>query len=269
MATKKTSDIVRGKQRTEIGLHIVGTAPLLMNAFPQKAVEQMLRKHMGMPNPREKKNPGEIIDRATPRNTAGAISLTPTALKKAMITAAATSVTFKRATIQTAVYIVGGSVPIAYGVFKPQMDFVRNSGIGRAPDVRFRPCFDDWSCNIIIRYSEDVFDVAAVTDLVDRAGDCGVGEWRPSKGGTHGTFSVERAIQPNSQEWKDTLKACQPQMPSLVIPEWALLADVSPELLRKIASSEHMAAQGGSNGVGYEQGEAEDESDTSEAEAFS
>jgi hypothetical protein len=110
---------------------------------------------------------------------------------------------------------------------------VRTSGPGRTPDVRFRPSFEGWRARLIIEFS-DTIDVQSVVDLLNRAGRVGVGEWRPEKDGTNGTFIVSRHIS-NPKEIATVRDECSVPLVKLVIPEWALNAEMSPEILAKIA----------------------------------
>ena len=58
-------------------------------------------------------------------------------------------------------------------------------------DLRFRPEFRDWSANLDIRYDADRITIDQIANLLNHGGQTvGVGEWRPEKNGTFGTFHV-------------------------------------------------------------------------------
>lgn len=232
-ATTAKSVVIEQPKRFLVALEVRGTAPLIQNSFSQKTIEQMLRKHMGISNQQEKKVPAECIKNATILNTEDVICLPPTAFKKAMLTAAMQVKGFKKTQLRTSIFIVGGSIPIAYSAMVPQMDMVRTSGMSRNPDVRFRPRFDDWSARLVIEFG-DTLAVQSVVDLLNRAGSVGVGEWRPEKDGTFGTFEVSRHIG-DKKEIDEIRRACRPIVKPLTIPEWALNAEIDPALLKKIA----------------------------------
>jgi hypothetical protein len=193
---------------------------------------------------REKKNPRECIERATPRNVEGRVSLPPTAFKKAMITAAGSVKALKMNRLRTQLFVVGQSVPIEYDKQVPRMDMVRTSGIGRTPDVRFRPQFDGWSASLIIQFDDTNLDVQTVLDLVQRAGHTGVGEFRPERNGNFGTFRIDRAIT-DQKEYAKVLATNLVPMVALQIPEWALDADIDPALLQKVMSSQGVTPENG------------------------
>lgn len=219
-----------------ICVEITGTAPLIQNNFSQKAIEEMLRKHMGLSVQREKKIPSEVIERAIIRNAEGAICIPPTAIKKAMLTASTQVKGLKKTTLRSQLFIEGGSIPITFSRMVPRMDMVRTSGIGRTPDVRFRPAFEDWSARLIFVFS-DMIPAQTIIDLCNRAGHVGVGEWRPEKDGNFGTFSISRNIT-DPEEIKEVRKACRTPLMQLQIPDWAMNAEISDDILRKIAGGE-------------------------------
>ena len=58
-------------------------------------------------------------------------------------------------------------------------------------DLRFRPEFRNWSANLDIRYDADRITIDQIANLLNHGGQTvGVGEWRPEKNGTFGTFQV-------------------------------------------------------------------------------
>lgn len=233
MAAAAKSVSIQQPNNLTIALEVAGTAPLIQNNFSQKAVEQMLRKHMGFSVTRETKKPREVIEAATIRNITGAVCLPPTGFKKAMLTASTQLKTFKKTQLRTSLFIEGNSIPITYeGEMVPRMDMVRTAGMNRTPDVRFRPSFNGWKARIVIQFS-DTLTVQSVMDLLQRAGRVGVGEWRPEKDGTFGTFKVVRAID-TVKEVDEVRVLCEPQLVPLKIPDWALDADIDPEVLKRV-----------------------------------
>jgi hypothetical protein len=77
-----------------------------------------------------------------------------------------------------------------------RMDMVRLAN-GNA-DIRFRGCFPTWACNLEIEFNERVVSAAQLANLVQAAGQSGVGEWRPSspkvKSGEYGRFRLRQTI---------------------------------------------------------------------------
>ena len=67
-------------------------------------------------------------------------------------------------------------------------DMVR-VGMGTA-DIRYRAEYRDWSALLRIEFVPSVIDLSSVVALVDAGGTNGVGEWRPEKSGSFGTYEV-------------------------------------------------------------------------------
>ena len=232
------SIIIKQPEVAHIALEVSGKV-VIQNCFGQKAVEQMLRKHMGLPCPKEIKIPRQCIENATIRNLDGRVCLPPTAFKKGMLTAVGMlgDKSLKKTNLRTGLYVVGGSLPITSGPMIPRMDMVRTSGMNRTPDVRFRPSFPDWKCRMEITFDPSVIKTQTVVDLLNRAGMVGVGEWRPERDGTFGTYQVTRNIT-DPKELAEVRTECATQLVALVIPDWAMDAEIDADLLRRIAGGQ-------------------------------
>lgn len=218
-----------------VALEIEGTAPIIQNAFSQKSIEQMLRKHMGLNVQREKKVPRQCIEDATIRNIKGEVCIPVAAFKKGMLSASTLIKGLKKTQLRIALYVEGKAVPITFESEIPRMDMVRTSGVSRTPDVRFRPMFENWKARLIIQFA-DFIPVQTVVDLLNRAGRVGVCEWRPEKDGTFGTYKVVRHIE-DVKEIAEVQDLCATPLTPLVIPPWAMDAELKPEVMAKIAGS--------------------------------
>jgi hypothetical protein len=221
-----------------ICVEVEGTASLIQNAFSQKAIEEMLKKHMGISVQREKKKPREVIEAAIIRNVKGEVCMPVTAFKAAMLTASAGVKSFdkKKTQLKTQLFIEGSAVPIKFEKMTPRMDMVRTSGMSRTPDVRFRPEFSGWKACFSIQFVENLLTHQSVVDLVARAGHVGVGEWRPEKQGSFGTFRVSRVLN-DLEEIVAIKAACAVPLKTPTIPEWALDMNIDPMVLAKVFDS--------------------------------
>jgi hypothetical protein len=235
MANASKSPIVTTKEFF-IALEISGTQPLIQSAFSQKTIEEMLRKHMGFPVHKEPKRPRELIERATIRNMDGKVCIPPMAFKKGMLTASLPIKSLKKTQLRPSMWVEGGSIPITYSEMVPRMDMVRLAGINRTPDVRFRPSFLGWKARLIIGFDE-MHQAETIVDLLNRAGRIGVGEWRPERDGTFGTYKVTRNITAK-KEIDEIRKECAVQLVPITIPDWAMDAELTPDVMKKIAASE-------------------------------
>ena len=226
---------IQAPKRGRVGFEVRGRS-YIQNAFSQKAIEEMLKKHMGLSVQREKKVPREVIERAIIRNVDGVVCAPPVAIKSAMLTASGQIKKFiPKTQLRTVLFVEGESVPISFEKMIPRLDMVRTSGIGRTPDVRFRPNFVGWSARFIVEYSDSLLNQQTIVDLVNRAGSVGIGEWRPERNGTHGTFEIARVID-TAREAAEVEAQCKVPLITPAIPDWAIDANIDMTLLAKIFS---------------------------------
>ncbi len=232
----KTPEISR-ESRTYLGVEVSGPH-LIMNRFADKAVHQMLGKHMGQDSKRTKKVPREVIEDAIQRNVTGAIALPSTAFKKAMLTGASGLKALARAktSMRISLFVSGASVPITYEKMEPRMDVVRLAGMTRTPDIRFRPMFNNWKARFVVIYDEETIAATTVIDVINRAGGVGVGEWRPEKNGDFGTFRITRVLE--KEESGEVMDLCAPIIRPIVIPDWALDLSIDLDMIQKILNDD-------------------------------
>jgi hypothetical protein len=222
-------------KRTILGFEITGTSELIQNRWSQKAFEQMLGSHMGFSRTREAKKPRDILTAATVLNEAGAVCIPPQAIKAGMMLVASKDLTLRKLgqLLRTMIFIRGRSVPVTYDRMVPRVDMVRNSGVGRTFEERFRPMFQGWKARFLVVYDETKIPPQTIVDLVNNAGMVGVGEWRPQKNGTYGTYEVSRLLEAR-EEQDEVYAICQPAIQPLVIPEWALDVEFDMDELHRI-----------------------------------
>jgi hypothetical protein len=96
-----------------------------------------------------------------------------------------------------------------YGVPELRMDMVRNSGIGRAPDVRTRPIFRRWALpNVWIKYKVAPLNDTQMLNLLAGSGQIvGFGDGRQQKGGgpEGGPFGCFRIVPGDDPELKEII----------------------------------------------------------------
>ena len=121
-----------------------------------------------------------------------------TAIKQATIMAASRNdIDIKTTTLRGCFFIKGegpdmlaevkGSVP------HMREDMVRVGGISKTADIRHRAQFDDWYMDLDISYNVNgPITIEQIVNLINLGGfTCGIGEWRPEKDGSFGTYVVE------------------------------------------------------------------------------
>jgi hypothetical protein len=98
-------------------------------------------------------------------------------------------VTKDKVTSNGAFHIDGEFVEIN-GIPQMREDMVR-IGMGTA-DIRYRGEFKEWEATFTVKYNASVFSAEQIINLFNLGGfACGIGEWRPEKGGSYGMYHVK------------------------------------------------------------------------------
>lgn len=207
MATKKVAEETRSMdipkmQIEEFYLKLVGDSPLIVHAWSEKAKKMMLDKQMKKATSgREAKDPFMDFCDSLYWLTERPKNPTMEDVKKAKFgfpviafKAAAVDSGYQqgvlpvKTTARGAFHIIGEFAEIE-GTPEMREDMVR-IGMGTA-DIRYRGEFKNWSTVLCVRYNKNAMSAEQIINLFNIAGfACGVGEWRPSKDGSYGTFHV-------------------------------------------------------------------------------
>lgn len=207
-ARKKTNAAAKdGKDEKEVKLpaleirrmkvKVRGVSPLIVNAFSNKAKEEMAAKQQKQARlAKAAKDPVACFNAAR-YVVNGKDCITAITMKKAIMTAATFADEYKTH-IGMCLFVRGSEgngdfIPILGS--KPQMreDVVRVGTMTKTADLRYRPEYVDWSAEFVIEYNARVLTADQVLNLVSIAGfSCGVCEWRPQKGGgDYGRFELD------------------------------------------------------------------------------
>lgn len=211
MAVKKNSKtevVIPAIELKHFEVTVVGDTPLIVHKFAEKAKRQMLEKQMKTAKSKghDIKNPVEDFiesmywleghpDGYTEEAFGQALSkakfgFPSTAFKASAVSAGYRSgVTKDKVSAYGAFHILPEYVEII-GIPHMREDMVR-VGMGTA-DIRFRGEFTEWKATLPITYNSAVFSMEQIINLFNLGGfACGVGEWRPEKGGNNGMYHVE------------------------------------------------------------------------------
>lgn len=183
-------------------VRVEGDSPLIVHAWSEKAKKMMLDKQMKKATTaKEAKDPW--MDYCESMYWLDGMPKEPTeddvknarfgfpacAFKAAAVDAGyQQGVLQKKTTARGAFHIMGDMVEIE-GQPNMREDMVR-IGMGTA-DIRYRGEFKKWAAELTIKYNPQVMSAEQIINLINMGGFAnGVGEWRPSKDGSYGTFHV-------------------------------------------------------------------------------
>ena len=176
---------------------IVGTAPLVMHRFSEKAKQQMLDSMQGRKTPKQPKDPQAEYEAAFYRFADGGVGMPVIAFKAATVGAArfygsgVTMTALKQFMFFRGEMGVDGQMLARIdGEAKLREDVVR---VGRGgADLRYRPEFPEWRTTLDVTYVTSALTRNSVLSLIDAGGlGVGVGEWRPERDGYFGTYRID------------------------------------------------------------------------------
>lgn len=178
--------------------YILGKTPLIMNRLSEKVWQELTapapKKNRAEKETTLKHDPiGEYrssVYRGRDDHAPTRLQLPSNSFKKAIAAAALRLPGATKTEIGQLTGIEGINVRI-FG--KPQLFAhpVRQAGMNRAPDIRFRAILPEWCCILTVEFVKSLIGEKQVTNLLGAAGMImGVGDWRPEKGsGSYGKFA--------------------------------------------------------------------------------
>jgi hypothetical protein len=181
-----------------IQVPIIGTTPLIMHRFAEKAKRQMLDAMQGKKTPKQSKDPEAEYQGAFYRLKGDSgYGLPAVAFKQSMV--GATRFFGKDVSmvlVRQTVFVHGdvgedGQMLVTIEGEPHMREDVVTVGRG-GHDLRYRPEFPEWRADLRITYVRASFTRGSVLSLLDAAGmGVGVGEWRPEKNGDFGQFTID------------------------------------------------------------------------------
>ena len=85
---------------------------------------------------------------------------------------------------------VDNLVPIEFEGVRCVEDVVRLNG--KSADLRHRPYYSGWSATLPVMFNASLMSIDQIVNVLRLAGmSVGVGEWRPEKNGSFGTFVID------------------------------------------------------------------------------
>lgn len=177
---------------------LIGTTPLIVHRFSEKAKRQMLDNMQGRKSPKTAKNPEAEYEAAFYRLADGGFGFPALAFKAATVGGARFYSGVTMTALKQFMFIHGEVGDDGRALTRIVGDPVMREDVvtvGRnGSDLRYRPQFSTWSATLTVRYVTSALTQGSVLSLIDAGGmGVGVGEWRPEKDGDFGTYQVDPA----------------------------------------------------------------------------
>lgn len=186
-------------ERETVAIEIVGTAPLIVRRFDEKAKQMMLEAQQTKTRARkEPKDPVAQFEASKYKLPDGRDGFPAVGFKAAIVGAARLFEGISMVQVKQLIRVIGEGPEQLVPLVSPdpimREDPVR-VGMGTA-DLRYRAQYFPWSVTLQITYIPSQISTESVAALTDAGGIGGVGEWRPSspKGatGSYGTWEVPK-----------------------------------------------------------------------------
>lgn len=168
-----------------VAVDIVGTSPLIVHAFSEKARKMIEDKQQGKSKnaKHDIRIPQEDYENAKHKSPLGWDGFPAAGFKAAMIRGAKMIGMVMKDT-QTAFFIKADCEETQLvkinGKSRLRTDMVR-IGMGSA-DVRYRPEYPKWSATLTVEFNAGVLSAEQIYQLIKAAGyGCGIGEMRPER----------------------------------------------------------------------------------------
>lgn len=184
---------------------ILGTTPLIVHRFSEKAKRQMLDAMQGRKSPKEPKDPEAEYEASLYRLKDGAYGFPAIAFKLSTVGAARFYAQLTMTSLKQSMFFHGEigedgqQLARIDGTPRMREDTVR---VGRGgTDLRYRAEFPEWKTVLEVTYVSSQITRESVLSLIDAGGmGVGVGEWRPEKDGEFGTYRIdpEREVEVES-----------------------------------------------------------------------
>jgi hypothetical protein len=174
----------------QLQVPIIGTAPLIVHKFSEKAKQQMLDAQQGVKKPKERRDPNSDYLAAFYRCKGSSDKPDEAGFRPGFPVIA-----FKAATVSAARFY--GKEVTMTGLrqtmfFTGELSDIDNQQLVGGTDLRYRPEFTEWRTTLTVTFVKSALTEESVLSLIDAGGmGVGVGEWRPEKSGDFGTFQVD------------------------------------------------------------------------------
>lgn len=198
-------------QPLELGrleLRCIGISPYMQARFSAKAIQAMKSKHEAgsqakKGRQREARNFDDDYEQAKHKFADGTCGIPAAAFRCAMIDACRL-VGYKMTIAKLSVFVEHDGLDVVDGLplvrikGEPEKNIMATRNATGVADLRARPMWRKWSCDIRVQFDTAQFSASDVINLINRAGQqVGIGEGRPgsreSAGMGFGTFLVETA----------------------------------------------------------------------------
>lgn len=176
----------------KIVVTVQGTSPLLVNRFPEAAIEQIEASQTG--SARSKKaprDPEKEWNATRYLDQQGRDCLPAAAFKESMVRAVSFIDGMPMTEARGAFFVDGDLIPLRCS--EPYCHRARVVLNRKTTSIAYRACYEHWEADLPISYQENVITVEQLINIIELAGYAvGVGAWRPQCRGQFGRYEIKK-----------------------------------------------------------------------------
>jgi len=171
---------------------VVGTSPLLVNRFPETAIDAIEAAQTGTARTKKApRNPEKEFANTRYLDQHGRDCLPAVAFKESMVRAVSYIDGMPMTEARGAFFIDGDLIPLRCS--EPYCQRSRVVLNRKTTSIAYRACYETWEADLSISYQENVITVEQIINILELAGFAvGVGAWRPSCKGQFGRFQIKK-----------------------------------------------------------------------------
>ena len=195
MATSKNVKImINPPNFQQVKLKVTGLTPLIQNKMKETIIQQMedVRSGKAKKSTRTAIDPKKEYIKSAYKQDDGSFGFPASAFKQCAVRAGK-GLGLAMTDTRTLFFVLPNAPDGECVSIKSNKPILRKDPVNvkTGKDLRFRPEFRNWKADLLVKFDADRITIEQIANLLNHGGQTvGVGEWRPEKNGTFGTFQV-------------------------------------------------------------------------------
>lgn len=192
--TKDVKIVINPPNFQQVKLKVTGLTPLIQNKMKETIIQQMedVRAGKAKKSTRTAVDPKKEYIKSAYKQDDGSFGFPASAFKQCAVRAGK-GLGLAMTDTRTLFFVLPNAPDGECVSIKSNKPILRKDPVNvkTGKDLRFRPEFRNWKAELLVKFDADRITIEQIANLLNHGGQTvGVGEWRPEKNGTFGTFQV-------------------------------------------------------------------------------
>jgi len=192
--TKDVKIVINPPNFQQVKLKVTGLTPLIQNKMKETIIQQMedVRAGKAKKSTRTAVDPQKEYLKSSYKQDDGSFGFPASAFKQCAVRAGK-GLGLAMTDTRTLFFVLPNAPDGECVSIKSNKPVLRKDPVNvkTGKDLRFRPEFKNWRAELLVKFDADRITIEQIANLLNHGGQTvGVGEWRPEKNGTFGTFEV-------------------------------------------------------------------------------